>query len=284
MADRLAAAGVANPLVDAGWLVEAATTTRRVDLARLEEMVTRRIRRVPLQVVVGTTAFRTITLAVQSGVFIPRPETEVVAGVAIEAALAISGRAPLVVDACTGSGPIALAVAAEVPRVRVIATELDTDARALAASNLTALAVRTPASTTPWAPGDHLAPHASVDLVAGHLLEEVDPSLVGRVDVLVSNPPYLPGSDRDTWAPEVADHDPERALVAGPDGHELVAELLGDAGRWLRPGGVVVIEIDDRRGPEVLDVARAGGLAPTRLVQDLTGRDRAVCARRPDHT
>ena len=282
---RLAAAGVPSPAVDARWLVEAATDGAEiavVDRDRLEALVARRVAREPLQVILGTTAFRHVTLQTRSGVFVPRPETEIVAGVAVEAALAVASPPARVVDACTGSGTIALAVAAEVPGVRVVATEVDADAVAVARANLARLQGRTPPHGHPWRPGDRLAPAASVDVVTGDLLDGVDASWRGRVDVLVANPPYLPAADRGSWEPEVAGHDPDRSLVGGADGHEVVVALLTLAGEWLRPGGTVVVEIDDRRGADALAAARGAGLVECRLVADLTGRDRAVIGHRDD--
>ncbi len=294
VAERLAAAGVSSPAADARWLVEAAVGQSaaapggdaeklQVDLGALASMVARRVAREPLQVILGTTGFRHLTLLARSGVFVPRPETEVVAGIAVEAALAVGSRPARVVDACTGSGTIALAVASEVPRVQVVATELAQDALALARANLHALQARTPPSGRPWRPGDHLAPGAAVEVVAGDLLDGVDEAWRGTVDVLVANPPYLPAGDRGSWQPEVAGHDPDAALVGGPDGHEVVERLLHLARQWLRPGGTVVLEIDDRRGPEALAAAARAGLVDCEVVADLTGRDRALVGVRPIH-
>lgn len=281
VADELAAAGVASPQVDARWLVEAATSHHGIDRTRLDAMIARRVAREPLQVIIGVVHFRQLTLGTASGVFVPRPETEVVAGVAIDAARVAVPGPVRVVDACTGSGTIALAVASEVPGVQVVATEVDADALVLARANLDALTQRTPPADAAWRVGDTLAPHAVVDLVAGDLLDPVDESWRGTVDVLVANPPYLPASDRGSWQPEVGRHDPDRSLVGGVDGHEIVDVLLVEAARWLRPGGTVVIEIDDRRGEDAVAVAAAAGLVDGRVVKDLTGRDRAVVARRP---
>ena len=292
----LGGAGVASPGVDARWLVMSATTPGPagpglavagvdevdVDVAALAGRVARRMAREPLQVVLGTVSFRHVTLRARSGVFVPRPETEVVAGLAIDAARAVGSRSARVVDACTGSGAIALAVASEVPRADVVATEVDPAARAVARANLADLRARTPSSDQAWRPGDHLAPGSRVRVVGGDLLDEVDPAWRGLVDVLVANPPYLPAADRGSWAPEVADHDPDRALVGGSDGHEVVDRLLRLAGEWLRPGATVVVEIDERRGADALAAATAAGLVAGRVVADLAGRDRAVVATRPD--
>lgn len=281
VAAELAAVDVASPLVDARLLIEAATSDDDINRARLDAMVARRVAREPLQVIIGVAHFRHLSLGTASGVFVPRPETEVVAGIAIDAALASVNGPARVVDVCTGSGTIALAVAAEVPGVQVVATEIDADALALARVNLEALVERTPTVHTSWRVGDTLAPHATVRLAAGKLLDPVDRSWRGVVDVLVANPPYLPASDRGSWQPEVAKHDPDQSLVGGVDGHEVVDLLLVEAAQWLRPGGMVVIEIDDRRGEDAVAVAAAAGLVDGRVVKDLTGRDRAVVARRP---
>lgn len=281
---RLVAAGVPTPDVDAGWLVAEAMHAGSLDEAALEQLVARRERRVPLQVVLGSVTFRWVTLATRSGVFVPRPETEVVAGVAIDEALGVATR-PTVVDACTGAGSIALAVASEVPGVTVVATEVDRRAVALAQQNLAALAARRDVHghvASPFRPGDRLAPGAAVQVLHGDLLDPVSETLRGSVDVLVANPPYLPSADRGTWEPEVADHDPERALVGGPDGHEVVEHLMVRAATWLRPGGMVAVEIDDRRGADAVRMARLSGLVDVRIVRDLAGRDRAVVARRGD--
>ncbi|MEX0869212.1 MAG: hypothetical protein WD011_06025, partial [Nitriliruptoraceae bacterium] len=117
-----------------------------------------------------------------------------------------------------------------------------------------------------------------VEILAGDLLAPLADDLRGRLDVLVSNPPYLPASDRDSWQPEVGGHDPDRALVGGPDGHEVVERLLTAAATWLRPGGLAVVEIDERRGDDARLAATAAGLVDVRIVPDLTGADRAVTA------
>jgi release factor glutamine methyltransferase len=273
---RLESAGVPNAAVDARLLVEHVVETFGVAAgcggSVLDGLVDRRVARVPLQQVVGRTWFRTLELVCAPGVFVPRPETEVVAGVAIDAARA-AGPSPRVVEACTGSGAIACSLVAEAPGVEVVATELHAVSVDLARHNLE----RTLAGI---ADPDGPAPGARGEVLLGDLLDPVDPSWRGTLDVLVANPPYLPASDRGSWAPEVADHDPDAALVGGPDGHEVVDRLLELAGTWLRPGGTVVVEIDDRRGEDAEVAARAAGLVDARVVPDLTGRDRAVVARR----
>lgn len=264
---RLVAAGVPSPEVDARLLVEHAA-----DAGGLDELVARRVVREPLQQILGRTWFRTLELRCTAGVFVPRPETEIVAGVAIDAARASPHRPRRVVDVGTGSGAIACALVAEVVDIEVVATERDAAAAALASDN---------ARRTLAGEADRSAPSprsASLTVVEADLLDAVPDPWRGHLDVLVSNPPYLPAADRGTWQPEVADHDPDAALVGGPDGHEVVDRLLELAPAWLRPGGTVVVEIDDRRGVDALAVAEAAGLVGARLVRDLTGRDRAVVA------
>lgn len=283
---RLAAAGIATPEVDARWLVDHLAERfggnfTGCDRGVLDALVDRRAAREPLQLVVGHTIFRWVDLAMRPGVFVPRPETEVVAGVAIDAARS-AGTAPRVLEPCTGSGAIACAVASEVPGVQVHATDSSADAVTLARENASRLAATT--SPTPWRPGPWPAPAARITIGHGDLFDGFDPACQGTVDVLVANPPYLPATDTDTWEPEVADHDPHAALVGGPDGHEVVDALLAAAPTWLVPGGTVVIEIDDRRGPDAVAAARAAGLVDAHTITDLTGRDRAVVARTREET
>lgn len=244
VAERLRAAGVPTPEVDARWLL-----ALEISEAEREVLVRRREAREPLQLLLGEWPFRNVELMLEAGVFIPRPETEVVAGVAIEAAL---GGARVAVDVCTGSGAIAAALADETEVPTIVATDISPAAVDLARRN-----------TARW--GDR------VEVRNGDLFAPLA-HLVGKIDVLVANPPYLPP---EVFAPEVA-HDPHEALVGGPDGHEVVHRILEAAREVLAPGGTVVVEIDDRRGPETAEFARAAGLVDVSLVADLAGRQRAI--------
>lgn len=278
----LEAAGVPCAGVDARWLVTHAAgvdpwqrPTAPLDEATsdaLAHLVARRAAREPLQLVLGETAFRHLTLACRSGVFVPRPETEVVAGLAIDAALA-AGPRPLVGEPCTGTGAIACSLAAEVAGVRVAAGDLDTRAVAAARVNVRRLVEGAAGVAGP-------APGATVEVRRGDLLAALPGELCGRLDVLVANPPYLPAADREEWAPEVAAHDPEVALVGGPDGHEVVAALVAAAVDWLRPGGTLVVEIDARRADSAAVLARRAGLCDVGVEHDLAGGARALIARR----
>jgi release factor glutamine methyltransferase len=294
-AQVLRAAGIASPEVDARWLVEAASgiDPRRAPEVALDAavadalatMLAQRTARVPLQLVVGTTAFRTSTLVCRPGVFVPRPETEVLAGLAVDAArralaarhqtearttpgtLHAASTPPLVLEPCCGTGAIGLAVASEVEGLDVRLGDASDAAVALAQHNRALLATQQQL-------------RSAVTITRGDLLGAFDAGLVGSVDVLVANPPYLPRADLATLDPEVAEHDPALALFGGSDGHEVVGRLLREASGWLRPGGTILLEVDARRSDEVLEEARSCGLVDARTHADLTGAARFVVARR----
>lgn len=276
---RLAAAGIASPESDAAELasfvlgVPASEVRRRVvlrdpiddgDLGRLEELVEGRSTRIPLQHLTGRAYFRGLTLAVGPGVFVPRPETEVVTGLALEAAraaVAAGIREPVIVDLCTGSGAIAFAIKAELPAARVAAVEKSEQAFAWANRNRDLLGL-------------------DVDLVLGDAVAAF-PDLTGDVDVVVSNPPYIP-SGQVPVDPEVRDHDPELALYGGSaDGLAIPRLVAARAAILLKAGGVLVMEHADRQGPGLARAVTAGG-EWTDVVdhRDLTGRPRALVARR----
>jgi release factor glutamine methyltransferase len=266
---RLAGAGVPTPAVDAAWLVLHVTGWGRTDLrahgdrplpdaaaAALAPLVERRCAREPLQLLLGTVGFRHLDVAVRPGVFIPRPETEVLAGEAIDR----TPRGGLVVEPCTGTGAIACAVATEAGAT-VHATDVSPVAVALARDNAEAAG-------------------AGVVVHRGDLLAPLPADLRGRVDVLVSNPPYLADGELAGLEPEVVAWDPHAALVSGPTGHEVSDRLIAEAPTWLRPGGWLLLEVDAARGPETAARCRAAGYVETALVADLTGAERIVVARR----
>lgn len=261
---RLAAAGVASPRHDAEELAAHSLGTERRHLWRHDvtgpdftAYVARRAAREPLQHITGVAHFRHVSLAVGPGVFVPRPETELVAETAITEARAVRRR-PVVVDLCTGSGAIALSVVDEVPGARVHAVELDEAAAAWARGNLAG---------------------TGVDLRCGDMAEAF-PELDGTVDVVVSNPPYIPlgAHIRDA---EVATHDPALALWSGPDGLDAVRVVARVARRLLRPGGLVVVEHADLQGEAAPRVLAEAGLTDAADHPDLAGRDRYATARRP---
>jgi release factor glutamine methyltransferase len=233
---------------------------------RFVALLARRVAREPLQHIVGSTVFRYVTLQVRAGVFVPRPETEVVAQVAIDEAKAIAagGRRPLVVDLCCGAGAIAVSVATEVPAAVVYAIDASREAVDLAAINADAAQ----AANVTVAYGDVMD--------AGMLAE-----LNGGVDVLVSNPPYIP-SGAIPIDPEVRDYDPPSALFGGgEDGLEVPRAVVAAAIRLLRPGGLFIMEHEDVQGAPTREIAlltRVFESIETRA--DLTGRDRMLVARR----
>jgi release factor glutamine methyltransferase len=223
-------------------------------------LVIRRADREPLQHLTGVAAFRGLELEVGPGVFVPRPETEVVAGIAIDALRAVDARdrRPMAVDLGTGSGAIALALASEVPLATVVGVELQPEAFTWARRNAARLAL----------------PNARI--VCGDLAG-VLPQATGAVDVVVSNPPYVPDGaiPRD---PEVRMHDPATALYGGADGLDVVRSVVRSAERLLRGGGTVVIEHGEWQGAAVRDLLPPPTWRDPRTLPDLTGRDRATAA------
>lgn len=271
----LAEAGVPSPQHDARLLAEHVTGRSIVlapapeagDFARYADLIEQRRQRVPLQHLTGEMSFRYLTLEASPGAFITRPETETVAGAAIEAARG-SAR-PLVIDLCSGSGAIALAIATEVPASEVHAVELSAEALAVATRNIAR-----------YTPEDGAPP---VRLIAGDAtasLPELE-SLRGRADVVVSNPPYIP-PDQEPLDPEVREHDPELALYGGGvDGLEIPRGVMAHAALLLRSGGVLIMEHAEVQAEVVRVIAAEAGYAEISTGRDLGGRDRFLRARRP---
>ncbi|CAM2863956.1 peptide chain release factor N(5)-glutamine methyltransferase [Actinomyces slackii] len=230
---------------------------------RFVALVEQRAARVPLQHLMGRMWFRGLGLECRPGVFIVRPETEVVAGAAIDAVarMVVGGVAePLVVDLCTGSGAIAAALAVEVAGARVVGVELDEGAVALARENCERLA-----------PGRVRVLRA--DATAPDTLSELD----GRVDLVVSNPPYVPaGAVEDE---ETERYDPDLALYGGgEDGTAVPVAIVRRAADLLRPGGVLIMEHDPGQGVALREAALAAGFGQATTGQDLAGRDRYLRA------
>ena len=265
--DRLTLAGVASAAYDASELLAFTLGVPRSRLPlvddvtpaqaeRFGDLVGRRAGRVPLQHLTGVAHFRYVELQVGPGVFVPRPETELLTGWAVEQAGELD--TPVVVDLGTGSGAIAKAIAHEVPGARVHAVELDESAHAWATRNLA---------------------DTGVDLRQGDLADAFD-DLAGAVDVIVSNPPYIPHEAWESVEVEVRDHDPELALYAGGDGLDMIRVVERRAAVLLRPGGVVGVEHADVQGETAPAVFSAGGRwDQVRDHEDLTGRARFLTAR-----
>ena len=268
----LADAGVPSPRHDATALAAHVLGQERLELAlappvpdgfaeQFAGLVERRRNREPLQHLVGSTGFRYLTLLVEPGVFVPRPETEVVAQVAIDEAARLTD--PLVVDLCCGAGGIALSVATEVPGARVVAVDLSIEAVDLTRRN--AVAVQ----------ADVRVEHG--DVADPMLLQELD----GTVDVLVANPPYIP-PDAEPVDPEVRDHDPDLALYGGGlDGLDVPRAVLRAAARLLVPGGLLVMEHAEVQDAAAREAAQStGAFVDIESRPDLTGRPRMLVARR----
>jgi release factor glutamine methyltransferase len=262
-AERLRRAGVPTPRVDAELLLAHVLDIPRArlllapapadaDAVRYAGLVARRAAREPLQHITGTAPFRHLDLAVGPGVFVPRPETELL----VDAVLA--DRPGLVVDLCAGSGALALAIVHEAPESTVYALERDPDALRWLRRN---------------------ASGTSVTVVDGDVTDAgVLATLHGRADAVVSNPPYVPSAT--TVEPEVR-ADPSAAVFAGPDGLDVIPAVIARAADLLRPGGLVAIEHDDSHGTAVPGLLRGDARWDDIADHpDLSGRARFATARR----
>lgn len=272
---RLHAAGVPSPRADAeslvghvlglgrGNLLARSLVDGRIDeddLTAISALLVRRESREPLQHITGEAYFRSLRLAVGPGVFVPRPETEIVVQHAIDALMAVASPTPIAVDLGTGSGAIALAMATEVPHASVTAVEVS------------------PLAYT-WAEQNRRSVQAENARIVLADLADALPELNGTVDVVISNPPYIPigAIPRD---PEVRRFDPELALYGGVDGLDLVRAVDATAWRLLHPGGLLVIEHGEVQAAAIGALLAASGWRAIAHHRDLTGRDRATTATR----
>jgi release factor glutamine methyltransferase len=267
----LAAAGVPSPELDARLLlahvlgvphlrIDGGAEVAAEHADTFGDLLARRARREPLQYLLGTAVFRYVEVEVGPGVFVPRPETELVAGWAVDqiaARHAAGVERPIAVDLCTGSGAIAKALADEQPQAEVFAVELSEQALSYARRNLAG---------------------TGVDLRAGDIADCL-PELDGRVDVVVVNPPYIPLSEYESVDVEAREHDPAIALWSGADGLDTVRTIERVAHRLLRPGGVVGCEHADVQGESVPRIFGTRW-ADVRDHRDLADRPRFTTARR----
>ncbi|QVQ54241.1 peptide chain release factor N(5)-glutamine methyltransferase [Spiractinospora alimapuensis] len=271
---RLAEAGISSPRTDAEELAAFVHGVRRDSLHTVSdaefdalywECVARREVREPLQHITGRAYFRYLELQVGPGVFVPRPETEIMVDWAITTLHAMDVADPLVVDLGTGSGAIAISIAQEVPRSRVHAVELDPKAAEWARHNV---------ETTGHA--------GRVTVHLGDMHSAV-PELNGRADLVISNPPYVPSAERDQVPPEVRQYDPQLALWSGQDGLDAVRGLTTTGARLLRPGGHMAIEHGDGQGIEMPRLfPESAGWRDVVNHKDLARRDRFVVMRRAE--
>jgi len=276
---RLLEAGFDSAAIEARRIVEAASghegseyhlglgepaTTRGV--AHFDHLLERRLQGEPLQYVLGAWGFRTLDLYVDRRVLIPRPETESVVELAlaeIDRCRAGAGdRSLAVLDLGTGSGAIALSIAAERDRVEVWATDVSADALDVARSNLAGLGRKA----------------TRVRLAEGSWFDAVPGELRGELDVIISNPPYVAAGD--DLPAEVAQWEPDLALVSGESGLEALDHVVEGAAAWLRDGGALVVELAPSQAATVAAKALRHGFRESEIGRDLTGRDRAVVARR----
>jgi release factor glutamine methyltransferase len=259
--------GVESPRETAEVLLMDVLGTDRARLyARAEELDAREARMygralcqrcagIPLQHLTGEQAFRRIVVDVRPGVFIPRPETEVLVEIALRTLDGLE--TPVVVDVGTGTGAVALALKDERPDARVFATDLSPEAIELTRANAARLELE-------------------VSVLEGDLLEPLPEQLRGWVDLVVSNPPYVTPDEYGALPAEVR-ADPALALIGGIPVYERLAV---QAARWLRDGGSVVVEIGTGQGADVADVLRRR-FSDVRIEPDLAGRDRVALGRRP---
>jgi release factor glutamine methyltransferase len=267
----LHAAGISSPRSNAVWLIchvfgltpsELFTVDELPDreYRRLQDLTARRAQGTPLQHLTGRAPFRHLDLEVGPGVFIPRPETELI----VELATRQLAEAHLVVDLCAGSGAIALAVANEYPQARVVAVELSATAGEWLTLNAQSRA----------SDGD-----TPIEVVVGDVRSpDLLADLAGTVDVLLSNPPYVPERIRDELGPEIA-HDPDVAVFAGGDGLGLIPDVIATGARLLRRGGLLAVEHDDSHGEAVPALLNANGAWQSVADHiDLAGRPRFATA------
>ena len=244
-----------------GVLHEQASPRMQADL---DTMISRHLAGEPLAYVLGHWSFRRLDLAVDRRVLIPRPETEVVAGVALDLARGL-GRPLTVADLGTGSGAIGLALADEMPLdgVTVWLTDASADAIDVARANLAGLGRR----------GRH------VRIALGSWFDALPAGTT--LDLAVANPPYV-ADDSPAVEAAVREWEPAEALFAGPDGLDAVTSIVGAAPRWIRPGGWLVLEIGAEQGPAVSALLDTAGYESVEVRPDLAGRDRVAVARCPD--
>ena len=272
----LTAAGVTDPEVDSDLLighvlgqsrgeVQAGSILNRpiseADAAIIIALLARRSAREPLQHITGRAPFRSLSLHVGPGVFVPRPETEQVAQFAIDALRSMPDAEPIGVDLGTGSGAIALALATEVPHARIFAIENSPEA-------------------FPWTTRNFVEAAAGNATLAFGDLADAFVELDGTVAVVISNPPYIP-ADAIPRDPEVRLFDPAHALFGGPDGLDVVRSVSATGLRLLRPGGVLVIEHGELQGGDIRALLTSHGWRAAATHRDYTSRDRATTALHP---
>ena len=266
----LRSAGVEGAETEARWLLEAASGRTRTEFAlepevhadveqRVMEYAQRRAGGEPLQYVTGVAGFRRLLLSVGPGVFVPRPETELVA----ERAMSRLPQGGTLIDVGTGSGAIAFSVGDERPDARVVATERSAEALQWCRENKERLG-------------------SPVELVEGDLLDEIPSELKGKVDVIVSNPPYIADAEKHVLPDDIVDHEPHIALFGGREGTDIITRLTSDALEWLRPGGWLVLEMGAHQKDFVTEMLQTAGYSDVRVGVDFADWPRVAEGRRPE--
>ena len=269
--DWLGKKGVDAPRLDAELLLANALACDRTrlyvdfdkplggeELAKFKALIQRRARREPVAYILGVKEFYGRPFAVEPGVFIPRPETEILVQLALES---LPEGEPRVLDLCSGSGAVGVSIAAERPGAQVDLVEI-----AQAAAD---------------AAGRNGARHAAgrVRVFCGDLFAALpEPA---RYAAVTANPPYIASGDKGSLAPEIVDHEPHQALFGGDDGLEVMKRILGSVGEWLLPGGFFGTELDPPQAQLVVDLCARAGLREARVIKDLAGLERHVVARAP---
>ena len=251
----------------AEWLADLDEKAPDRCLPYVEEMLRRRSAGEPLQYVLGRWGFRRLDLSIDRRVLIPRPETEQVVEHAIAELTRLrlaTGRPPRIADLGTGSGAIALSLAVEVAGAEVWATDVSDHALLVARANLAGV-------------GGMAA--TRVRVASGRWYDALPPELAGRLDLIVSNPPYLARSELEGLDPAVAEWEPTGALVAGPTGMEAIEEVVEGAPRWLAEPGALVVELAPSQADAAVALALAAGFTRAEVRPDLSGRPRALVAR-----
>jgi len=265
----LAEKGDGAPRRSAEWIMSAVTNLSRLELyayfdrplsmeerSALRFAVRQRAEGKPLQYVTGEMPFRHMVLKVESGVFVPRPETELLVEEGLEFLKAKCGDSPIVLDLCTGSGCVGCAVAYELPQASVFAVDISPNAVRVARENARRLGLT-----------------GRVEFFHGDLTRPLPEFLADRVDAILANPPYIPTSDLANLPKEVRDFEPEVALDGGSDGLVTARRIIAESLKWLRPGGLLAMELDERR-VEVALGAMDKWYEESRIRSDLAGRDR----------
>lgn len=223
----------------------------------LDALVARRLAGEPLQYLEGSVQFGPLELGIDRRALIPRPETERLWELAVER-LGDAGPGTVIVDLCTGSGALALALKHAFPEARVYGTDLSEEALMLAKENAAATGL-------------------DVEFLHGDLFAALPGRLQGRIDLLVANPPYVADAEVASLPTDVRHHEPRMALTSGPTGLEVIRRIADDGYWWVGIGGWVVCEIGETQGAAV---ERLFGHFDREIERDLTGRDRYVIARR----